>query len=215
MNFFHFLILIIFLSVQIFSKKISIPFKFKNIERRYLSYRTKTFLDEHFKKDLILELNIGSPPLKLDCLLNQYSPYFSFKQIDLDTKPLINGYYTPYKSSSFSLESNIANDLFYFNNEKYKLNYVINVNATNPLYVYYNFIPEIGLNVSSFNSYQNFIYDLKSKDIVSQSIFTIKYNNLIEEGEFIIGEDLCECDSFYKNNFTYVKSYFKDKFFLK
>ena len=66
MNFFQFLLLIILLNVKIFTKKISIPFKFRKIERRYLSYKTKTFLNDYFKNDLILELNIGSPPLKLD-----------------------------------------------------------------------------------------------------------------------------------------------------
>jgi len=210
MNYFQLLSIIIFLNVKIFTKKISIPFKFRKIERRYLHYKTKTFLNEYFKNDLILELNIGSPPLKLDCLLNQYSSYFNFINIDLDTKPIINGYYTPYKSSSFSLEANTANDLFYFNNEKYNLNFLMNVNKTNSFYIYYNFIPEIGLNASS----TNLIYDLKRKDIISQNMFTIKYSNNLneEEGEFIIGEDLCECDLFYSNNYTYIKSYFKNNF---
>ena len=61
MKFFYFLILILYLSTRIFGKAISIPFKFKSPERRYISYSTSKFLDEYYNNNLILELNIGTP----------------------------------------------------------------------------------------------------------------------------------------------------------
>jgi DNA polymerase I-like protein with 3'-5' exonuclease and polymerase domains len=65
-------------------------------------------------------------------------------------------------------------------------------------------LPEIGLNIPLFKSNKynsdecpNLIYNLKIKKIISENIFTIKYDmNLTKEekGEFIIGEDLLKYD---------------------
>jgi hypothetical protein len=75
------------------------------------------------------------------------------------------------------------------------------------IYLNYKYLPEIGLNIPLFksNKYnsdecQNLIYDLKIKKIISENIFTIKYDMNItkeEKGEFIIGEDLLKYDLNY------------------
>ena len=45
----YLLILMLYFELPILSKYISISYKFKTFERRYLSYKTKTFLEEYFK----------------------------------------------------------------------------------------------------------------------------------------------------------------------
>ena len=59
MKSFCFLLLISNFNQIILTQIISIPFKFKNKIRKYISYTTKKFFEEYFKDDLILELNIG------------------------------------------------------------------------------------------------------------------------------------------------------------
>ena len=51
---FYIILLILDLIQPYFAQIISVPFKFKPIERRYLSYRTKTFFEEYFNNKLIL-----------------------------------------------------------------------------------------------------------------------------------------------------------------
>ena len=68
-----------------------------------MSYDTKKFLKEYIKNDLILELNIGTPFSKIDCLLNTDSSCFIFNFKDSKTKPIIYDYYFPSKSSSYIL----------------------------------------------------------------------------------------------------------------
>ena len=82
---------------------ISIPFKFKNKIRKYLSYKTKTFFEEYFKDELILELNIGKPFSKIDAILNPISSYFIFTKNKLHKEPLIHNYYSPNDSSTYNL----------------------------------------------------------------------------------------------------------------
>ena len=78
---FYIILLILDLIQPYFAQIISVPFKFKPIERRYLSYRTKTFFEEYFNNKLILELNIGTPLSKVDCILNTESSCFIFTKI--------------------------------------------------------------------------------------------------------------------------------------
>ena len=233
MKIFYFLILILYLSTPIFGKAISIPFKFKSFERRYISYHTSKFLEEYYKNNLILELNIGTPFSKIDCLLNTYSSCFIFNNKNLKDKPFINDYYYPNKSSSYKLikEDNInelikVKDLFNFNESKnVELNFLLkknNITSIKSDLINYKYLPEIGLNFPLFklnndnsNSCSNLIYDLKKKEIISENIFSIKYDRNItkeEKGEFIIGEDLLKYDLNYSNNYEYVKLNLRDQF---
>ena len=233
MKLFFFLLLILYFSQQIYSKVISIPFKYKTFDRKYMFYHTKKFLEEYFNYSLILELNIGTPFLKIDCLLNTSSSCFTFSNKDLKDKPFINDYYYPSKSSSYQLIKGDntydlikSQELFNFNNnENYELNFLLkknNISETDSDLLNYKYLPEIGLNIPLFksNKYnsdecQNLIYDLKAKKIFSENIFTIKYDmNLTKEekGEFIIGEDLLKYDLNYSNNYEYIKLNLKDNF---
>ena len=80
-----------------------------------------------------MELNIGTPFSKIDCILNFDSSCFIFNFIDSKNKPIVNDYYFPSKSSSYvllkkDLTNNIikSKDLFNFNkSENYELNFII------------------------------------------------------------------------------------------
>ena len=196
-------------------------------------YHTKKFLEEYFNYSLILELNIGTPFSKIDCLLNTSSSCFTFSNKDLKDKPFINDYYYPSKSSSYQLIKGDntydlikSQDLFNFNHsENYELNFLFKkkkISETDSDLLNYKYLPEIGLNIPlfKFNKYNsdecpNLIYNLKIKKIISENMFTIKYDaNLTKEekGEFIIGEDLLKYDLNYSNNYEYIKLNLKDKF---
>ena len=229
MKSFYFLLLILYFEISISTKTISVPFKFKSIERKYLYYRTKTFLDEYFRNELILELNIGTPLSKIDCILNHDSSCFTFVQKELNLLPIIHGYYYPDKSTSFQFNEEgkspiltndykNAQDLFNFtNNENHIINFLLkesNKSKNDNKFLFNKYLPEIGLLNSQKNSCPNLIFDLKNKNIINQNIFTIKYdvNKTKEEGEFIIGEDLFKYDLNYSFNYQYIKIYFKNDF---
>ena len=153
---FYFILLILYLQISINTKSVSIPFKFKSFERRFLSYDTKKFLKEYIKNDLILELNIGTSFSKIDCLLNIDSSCFIFNFKDSKNKTIIKDYYFPRKSSSYKLIiKDLTNDiiksqdLFNFNkSENYELNFIlkkINMSENDNDLLNYKYLPEIGL----------------------------------------------------------------------
>ena len=230
---FYFILLILYLQISINTKSVSIPFKFKSFERRFLSYDTKKFLKEYIKNDLILELNIGTPFSKIDCLLNTDSSCFIFNFKDSKNKTIINDYYFPRKSSSYKLIINDltndiikSQDLFNFNkSENYELNFIlkkINMSENDNDLLNYKYLPEIGLyfnllneNKENNNACPNLIFDLEKKQIISENLFTLKYDSNFtaeEKGEFIIGEDLIKYDSNYSKNYEYIKLNLRDKF---
>ena len=123
MNFF--IILLILLRITLCSKILSIPFKFKSIKSNYYTYNSSTFFNEYYNKELILEINIGTPFQKINAVLNPNS----YCLILTASEP---NYY-PHKSSSFKVNPNNnpknsyyifteSSDVFNFNtNESYKL----------------------------------------------------------------------------------------------
>ena len=179
---------------------ISIPFTLKFINS-YLYYNSSYYLNDNFKKNLLLELNIGTPPQKITALLNQNISCLSF-----DDGQLGNYNYFPIKSSSFKINDRlndynrlkIGNEIFHFsNNIKYNLNFLLLKNSSS-LNKMYN--PVIGLNVPYYyiQKYMlypcnNFLYDLKRAKVIKKNLYSIKYNNKTN-GEFIIGDDLYEYD---------------------
>ena len=234
MNFFYLILLIVYLNITINSKIISIPFKFKQNQRRYISYNTKTFFDEYYKNEIILELNIGKEISKIDGILNPDSSCFIFNKKEYKFKTLINGYFSPKESSSFQIDKaqeqlnnnfKIGHDLFNLKsvdekNENYFMNFIIK-GYDNETEIYeYIYLPEIGISgsiIKDTNSCPNFLFDLKSKNIINQNIFSIKYNannntNKEEKGEILIGDDLYKYDLNYSINYQYIKLYFKDIF---
>ena len=70
-------------------------------------------------------------------------------------------------------------------------------------------------NKENNNACPNLIFDLKKKQIISENLFTLKYDSNFtaeEKGEFIIGEDLIKYDSNYSKNYEYIKLNLRDKF---
>ena len=152
-------ILIIFFSLKIYicSKIISFPLKLKFQKYNYLaysSYNSTNFLNDNYKKELIVEMNIGTPAKKINVFLNPDSYCFEFKSSSLNSS---KNYY-PHKSTSFNIDkiqsflnNNVpryisSNDIFNFSkNETFKLSFVtlekLNISTNKNI----SLIPEIGL----------------------------------------------------------------------
>ena len=69
-----FIFLNLLLYIPISSEVISLPFKIK-FSKFQLFYNSTNFLNDYFKKELIAEFNIGSPPQKINGLI-EYSTCF-------------------------------------------------------------------------------------------------------------------------------------------
>ena len=212
---FIFLNLLLFFPIS--SEAISLPFKIK-FSKFQLFYNSTNFLNDYFRRQLIAEFDMGSPPQKINGYI-EYSTCFWFKEDKSnDLKK-----YSPKKS--FSLEKGIKydinphyknfDDIFYFQgiNETIKLDFLIYdyKKESNDTY-----IPTIGINshfifgysTAMFYTCPNFIRDLKSKKVTNKTIWSIKYNNKYE-GEFIIGNELFEYNPIKYPKSKYSTTYIK------
>ena len=196
-------ILLMILSIikLINSKIISIPFQFQSIKRNYLSFSSSDFIDEFYKKVLILELNIGTPSQKINAYLNPSSYCIEMKLSELST----TNYY-PHKSTSFNIDKSqteqnnlfkliVSNDIFNFNkNESYKFSFVVSEKLNISTNQDISLIPEIGINnpifyYELFYQCNNFIYGLKEMKAIDKKMFSIKLNDKFG-GEFILGKNM-------------------------
>ena len=200
------LLLIFCLNLGVFTQLISFPFKFKILTQSQYYYNSTHFLNEYFQKDIILNLNIGTPSQTINSKISQDSNCFILKK---DSSNRNYKYYIPYNSSSFKQLNIIyynpykfATDSFLFStNKEFSLSfllekYTFSINDT--------YIGEIGLNNKLLsNVCPNFIADLKNGKIINKLIWSLKYNNKYD-GEFIIGDELSEYNS---------KKYIENRYF--
>ena len=132
---------------------ISIPFKFDiSGHHNYNNYNSTYFLEDYFKKDIIIDLNIGTPPQKVNAKLNPDSECFLFK-INQSNSNYLKKYF-PNNSSSFSEKDGLiiynpyvySMDIFHFPqiNKNYSL-YIFVENYT--IYENYSYIPILGINI--------------------------------------------------------------------
>ena len=220
-----FILSLLFL-IEIKSKIISFPFKYNSTKNNYKSnfYNSSNFLNDYYIKELLIQMNIGSPFQKINAYLNPETYCFEFKKSESN--------YYPYKSSSFSLNKDestpinsfnyiTSSDIFNFNNNKNE-SYKISFRSSGKLNISSNkdisLIPEIGINnplmyIGSLISYNNFIDDLKKLKIINYRIYSIVCNNNYE-GNFILGDDLYKYDSTIFNKEKYYKKYFVYEFIL-
>ncbi len=144
--FFQFILILLYLHLSL--SIISIPFKL-NISNIYKSNNPTDFYNYFFNRSIFLEMNIGTPPKKINSTLNLKSSCFYFSNNDSNT----NNYY-PNKSSSFKLngKSNIytdlrnAHDIIYFQDIKrsQKLSFLL-MNDSDKNIINHNYMPIIGL----------------------------------------------------------------------
>ena len=219
------ILIIFFLKIYICSKIISFPLKLKFQKYNYLaysSYNSTNFLNDNYKKELIVEMNIGTPAKKINVFLNPDSYCFEFKSSSLNSS---TNYY-PHKSTSFNIDkiqsflnNNVpryisSNDIFNFSkNETFKLSFVtlekLNISTNKNI----SLIPEIGLNnLRTFMGYNffscnNFINGLKNIKAIKNRIFSIKYNNKYD-ANFILGDDLHQYDPNHYNKEHYFTKYY-------
>ena len=99
MNSSFILISILLVINLICSKIISIPFNFKFLKSSYYSYNSTDFLNEHYKKELLLQMNIGTPTQKVITYLNQDSSCFQLILSEMNT----TNDYNPGKSTTFNI----------------------------------------------------------------------------------------------------------------
>ena len=219
-------ILLILFFIEINSKIISFPFKYNSTKNNYNynSYNSSNFLNDYYKKELLIQMNIGTPSQKINAYLNPNSYCFEFK-------PSKSNYY-PYKSSSFIINKEETSSIYSFNyitssdifnlninqNESYKLSFItpkkLNISTNKDI----SLIPEIGINnpliIIGFSiTCNNFIDDLKKLKIINYKIFSIVCNNNYE-GLFILGDDLYKYDPINFKKEQYYKKYFVYEFIL-
>ena len=186
-------ILLILFFIEINSKIISFPFKYNSTKNNYNynSYNSSNFLNDYYKKELLIQMNIGTPSQKINAYLNPNSYCFEFK-------PSKSNYY-PYKSSSFIINKEETSSIYSFNyitsSDIFNLN--INQNESYKL----SFITPKKLNIST------------NKKIINYKIFSIVCNNNYE-GLFILGDDLYKYDPINFKKEQYYKKYFVYEFIL-
>ena len=217
----HIILSLFLLKLYISSKIITFPFKFQTIQSNSYSYNSSTFLNENLKKNLIIELNIGTPPKKINAELTSESACFKFP---LSYQNIPQNYY-PNESSTFGLKQKVnsfpyyedAYDLFSFgnnNDETYNISFAIE--QSNKIFLSNkSFTPSIGLNMPTLiGSYMFkcscFLFDLYNKKAIDKKIFSVKFNNKYD-GQLIIGEDLTRYDSVHRKG-KYISNYFFYKF---
>ena len=202
-------LLILFLFYNVNFQIISFPFKFDILSHHnYNNYNSTYFLEDYFQKDIIIDLNIGTPSQKVNAKLNPDSECFLFKKNQSNSNYLQK--YFPNNSSSFSEKEGLiiynpyvySMDIFHFPqiNKNYSL-YIFVENYT--IYENDSYTPVLGINIPTNPSGHvcpNLIFDLKNGKIINKVIWSLKYNNKYE-GEFIIGDELSQ----YNPN-KYIKS---------
>ena len=222
MKSFNLYAIILFLFIQIKSKLISFPFRFINKKTDFL-YNSTNFFDDYFQKELILDFNIGTPPQKINALLDIDSACITFKKNNQ------NNYikkYSPNKSLSFQIDYSKTTPFFNLkyatdllncseNENNYNLSFLIEDYSR--LAINDTYLPIIGLHNPYLYLGQNIfpcphlIYDLKNKKIIEKAIWTIKYKDSYD-GVFIIGGDLFDYNPIKFPKSQYSSLYFTQKF---
>ena len=219
------ILFLILIKVNTCSKILTFPFKLKFPKYNYMEYGSYTafnFLKDNYKKDLIIEMNIGTPSQRIDIYVNSYSYCFEFKQSNSNS----SSNYHPHQSSTFKINKNQqtnpfaynklihSTDLFTFNkNESYNLSFVslekLNISSNKNI----SFIGEIGLNnqmtylLYNYYSCNSLINDLKSIKAIDNKIFSFKFENKYH-ASFILGNDLFVYDPKYFKKEQYYTKYF-------
>ena len=166
------------------------------------------------------QIEIGDPPRKIDSLINFQDSLFYFWNISSSYIDL-NSSYNPSNSSSFNIISNINNshfkniiseDIYFYtdinctNKSKYKISKIL----FPELIINQSLFNIIGMQVNSTNKTYNLINLLKSKDIIDNYIWTIKFENLTQ-GKLIIGDFPHNYDknNYENKNLTLINTYSK------
>ena len=171
------------------------------------------------------QIEIGDPPRKIDSLINFQDSLFYFWNISSSYIDL-NSSYNPSNSSSFNIISNINNshfkniiseDIYFYtdinctNKSKYKISKIL----FPELIINQSLFNIIGMQINNTNKTYNLINLLKSKDIIDNYIWTIKFENLTQ-GKLIIGDFPHNYDknNYENKNLTLINTYSKgDKIF--
>ena len=166
------------------------------------------------------QIEIGDPPRKIDSLINFQDSLFYFWNISSSYIDL-NSSYNPSNSSSFNIISNINNshfkniiseDIYFYtdinctNKSKYKISKIL----FPELIINQSLFNIIGMQVNNTNKTYNLINLLKSKDIIDNYIWTIKFENLTQ-GKLIIGDFPHNYDknNYENKNLTLINTYSK------
>ena len=171
------------------------------------------------------QIEIGDPPRKIDSLINFQDSLFYFWNISSSYIDL-NSSYNPSNSSSFNIISNINNshfkniiseDIYFYtdinctNKSKYKISKIL----FPELIINQSLFNIIGMQVNNTNKTYNLINLLKSKDIIDNYIWTIKFD-ILTQGKLIIGDFPHNYDknNYENKNLTLINTYSKgDKIF--
>ena len=185
----------------IFSQLISIPFELDVLADYKISNST-IFFNEYFKREIIIQLNIGTPPRIINSKINQDSLLFLFKKEDKLNS--INDKYNTNKSHSFleneDLKKNIIShtpgiDIFHFNESGNgaDINEAMNFFSENYTSLSNDsYTPVVGLHIP-INKFEpncpNLFLELKKKNKINKLIWSLEYS-LSYKGKLIIGDEL-------------------------
>lgn len=206
MNFYHFILIFIYIFKFILTNNDCVVLNF----HKYYN-NSKTYLNNLFDISLKTEILIGTPSQKIYVNLVLGNEFFVISSLNLDNmynKDLSQSYSIP-KNATFSFfyrgkpfDSILSNEKFYLNNDNSKQ---ININFlySNISYNYSdNFVGYIGFKeytpVNQNSS--NFIYELKKNDYITSYNFFINYEDNCEKGKIYIGKYPHEIFSNYNGN---------------
>ena len=210
MNFYHFILIFIYIFKFILTNNDCVVLNF----HKYYN-NSKTYLNNLFDISLKTEISIGTPSQKIYVNLVLGNEFFVISSLNLDNmynKDLSQSYSIP-KNATFSFfyrgkpfDSILSNEKFYLNNDNSKQ---ININFlySNISYNYSdNFVGYIGFKEYIINqNSSNFIYELKKNDYITSYNFFINYEDNCEKGKIYIGKYPHEIFSNYNgNNYVWI-----------
>ena len=209
---YYYEIVIFLIKIIIINSIIKIPFKKVYKEKNITS---ENIMDILLYNDLEIHLEIGTPSQSFPVLIKlqesptfilsnnstkkikKYNPQLSSTCINYNEK--VNSY-----SQYHCYDSIYIQDTFYFDNKNIQINDFYFILSNNAKFDSTLTSGELGLKFYSmtFNEKAHFLYQLKNKQLIEYSVFTLEYINK-EEGNLIIGN--------YPHKFNN-KSYKKEDF---
>ena len=209
-----FFILVIILIIETNCKTIVIPFNIIELP------------GEEKQSYIYTNIEIGTPPQKIDSIINFQNSLFYFSNIS----PLnisFNSTYNYSESSSFEIISdinissseykNIISEQIYFytdincqNKSKYNISPILypDIHSNESLFI----TIDLQINNNSMNKSFNIINILKERKIINSYFWTIKLDNNLTTGKIIIGDlpHNYDKDNYIEKNLKWINTYSKE-----
>ena len=209
-----FFILVIILIIETNCKTIVIPFNIIELP------------GEEKQSYIYTNIEIGTPPQKIDSIINFQNSLFYFSNISL-LNISFNSTYNYLESSSFEIISdinissldykNIISEQVYFytdincqNKNKYNISPILypDIHSNKSLFI----TIDLQINNNSMNKSFNIINILKERKIINSYFWTMKLDNNLTTGKIIIGDlpHNYDKDNYIEKNLKWINTYSKE-----